>query len=58
MYKTYIGQEMKIEKGAAVLKVFLNNPQLSFSPDHEDVNLSFMLIGDLEITKTSISKLR
>ena len=50
-YRTYTGQEMKTEKGAANLKVFFNNPQLSFSPDHEDVSLRFMLIGDLEITK-------
>ncbi|KAL8132482.1 hypothetical protein AgCh_008103 [Apium graveolens] len=27
-------------------------------PDHEDVSLSFLSIGDLEITKSSISKLR
>ena len=57
-YKTYTGQEMKMKKGAAVLQVFLNSPQLSFSPDHEDVSLSYMLIGDLEIRKSSISKLR
>jgi len=41
-----------------MLQVFLNSPQLSFSPDHEDVSLSFMLIGDLEISKSSVSKLR
>ena len=58
MYITYTGQEMKMRKGAAVLKVFLYNPQLSFSPDHEDVSLSFMLIGDLELRTSSISKLR
>ena len=57
-YRNYTDQEMKMEKGAAVLKVFLNNPQLSFSPDHEGFSLSFMLTGDLEITKNSISKLR
>ena len=57
-YRTYTGQEMQMKKGAAVLQVFLNSPQLSFSPDHEDVSLSFMLIGDLEISKSSISKLR
>ena len=49
---------MKMKKGAAVLQVFLNSPHLSFSHDHEDVSLSFMLIGDLEINKSSISKLR
>ncbi|KAL8102550.1 hypothetical protein AgCh_027165 [Apium graveolens] len=58
MYRTYTGQEMKMKKGVVVLKVFLNSPQLSFSPDHENVSLSFMLIGDLEINKSSISKLR
>ncbi|KAL8098239.1 hypothetical protein AgCh_031116 [Apium graveolens] len=57
-YRTYTGQEMKMKKGAAVLQVFLNSPQLSFSSDHEDVNLIYMLIGDLEISKRSISKLR
>ncbi|KAL8101171.1 hypothetical protein AgCh_033160 [Apium graveolens] len=57
-YRTYTGQEIKMKKGAAVLQVFLNSPQLSFSPDHEDVSLSFMLIGNLEISKSSISKLR
>ena len=49
---------MKMKKAVAVPQVFLNSPQLSFSPDHEDVSLSFMLIGDLDISKSSISKLR
>ncbi|KAL8107977.1 hypothetical protein AgCh_024405 [Apium graveolens] len=57
-YRTCTGQEMKMKKGATVLQVFVNSPQLSFSPDHEDVSLSYMLIGDLEIRKSSISKLR
>ncbi|KAL8109728.1 hypothetical protein AgCh_025725 [Apium graveolens] len=57
-YRTYTGQEMQMKKGAAMLQVFFNSPQLSFSPDHVDVSLSFMLIGDLEISKSSISKLR
>ena len=58
MYRTYLGQEVQMLKGAAEVKVFLNNPLLSFSPDHEDASFTYLMIGDLELNVSSISKLR